>query len=57
MSYTKVAKPIGVKKIIRGMITGVIIPLTYAKDYLVVSPYTKVSKPISSVYTKVSKPT
>lgn len=46
-SYTNIAKPGKVSVIRRGMATGLIIPLTYAKEYIAGSQglYVEVSKP------------
>lgn len=45
-AYTNINKPEGIEFIIRGMITGLLIPLTYTKDYIAgVNLYTKISKP------------
>lgn len=46
-AYTNVAKPTGSQIIIRkGTATGLMIPLTYAKDFTVgKSPYTFIGKP------------
>ena len=44
-NYTDVAKPIGISTIVRGMTAGLMIPLTYSKDYIVDTVYTKINKP------------
>ena len=61
-SYTDVAKPTfpGSGTTIRaGMITGLLIPLTYATEHTFPGPssYTNVSKPAGTSYTNIAKPT
>lgn len=73
MSYTNISKPTGAtytdivkptllgggSTIKVGMITGLLIPLTYATEHTFpgLSSYTNVAKPTGDSYTNIAKPT
>ena len=44
-AYTNIAKPVGGLRIFPGMITGLMIPLTYSRSYDA-SPWFKIPKPL-----------
>lgn len=56
-NYTTITKPNVPFTIRGGMITGLMIPLTYAVTLSFGMPYTKITKPPANTYTKITKPT
>lgn len=55
--YTNLAKPSNGFTLRAGMITALIMPVTYSVTKTIGNAYTKVNKPSGNSYTKIAKPT
>lgn len=56
-SYTNLAKPSKSFTLLKGLVTGIAGPVTYATTRTFGNAYTNIAKPTTNSYTKIAKPT